>query len=91
MAVDRIVLMGESHRGQKQKFLPIIRSGNGKFFGFGDSNTPNLDKMEGRFAGILPPNVATDEHRTLAKAMLKVKGVNVTKPGTTVRLTPPRR
>jgi hypothetical protein len=34
---------------------------------------------------------ATDEHRTLAKAMLKVKGVNVTKPGTTVRLTPPRR
>ena len=39
----------------------------------------------------LPPNVATDEHRTLAKAMLKVKGVNFTKPGTTVRLTPPRR
>ena len=86
-----IVLMGESQAGQKQKFLPIIRSGNGKFFGFGDSNTPSLDKMEGRFAGILPPKVASDEHRTLAKAMLKVKGVNITKPGTTVRLTPPRR
>jgi len=52
---------------------------------------PQLDSMEGRFAGILPPNVATDEHRTLAKAMLKIKGVNVAKPGTTVRLTPPRR
>jgi hypothetical protein len=93
-AFDRqevIVLMGEARDSQKQKFLPIIRSGNGKFFGFGESNTPGLEKMGGRFARILPPKVATDEHRALAKAMLKVKGVNVTKPGTTVRLTPPRR
>jgi len=93
-AFDRqevVVLMGEDRTGQKQKFLPIIRSGNGKFFGFNKSDMPQLDSMEGRFAGILPPNVATDEHRTLAKAMLKVKGVNVAKPGTTVRLTPPRR
>ena len=49
---------------------------------------PQLDSMEGRFAQILPPNESTDEHRALAKAMLKVKCVNVTKPGTTVRLTP---
>ena len=93
-AFDRqevLVLMGEDRTGQKQKFLPIIRSGNGKFFGFNESDMPQLDSIEGRFAGILPPNVATDEHRTLAKVMLKVKGVNVTKPGTTVRLTPPRR
>src|SRR5450756_2261244 len=61
-AFDRqevIVLMGESHGGQKQKFLPIIRSGNGKFFGFGDSNMPSLDKIEDRFAQILPPKVAS--------------------------------
>jgi hypothetical protein len=93
-AFDRqevIVLMGESHHGQKQKFLPIIRSGNGKFFGFGESNMPDLDKIEGRFAQLLPPKVATIEHRALAQAMLKVKGVNLAKPGTTVRLTPPRR
>jgi len=93
-AFDRqevIVLMGEAQGSQKQKFLPIIRSDNRRFFGFGDSNVPVMDKMEGRFAQILPPNVATDEHRALAKVMLKVKGVNVTKPGTTVRLTPPRR
>ena len=91
-AFDRqevVVLMGEDRTGQKQKFLPIIRSGNGKFFGFNESDMPQLDSMEGRFAGILPPNVATDEHRTLAKAMLKVKGVNVTKSGTTVRLIRP--
>jgi hypothetical protein len=35
--------------------------------------------------------LATAEHRALAQAMLKVKGVNITKPGTMVRLTPPRR
>ena len=79
-AFDRqevIVLLGESHGGQKQKFLPIIRSGNGKFFGLGESNTPSLDKMEGRFAQILPPKAATAENRALAQAMLKVKGVTV--------------
>jgi hypothetical protein len=93
-AFDRqevIVLMGESHGGQKQKFLPIIRSGNKKFFGFGESNMPSLDKIEGRFAQILPPKVADDQMRLLAKTMLKVKGVNIAKPGTTVRLPRSRR
>ncbi len=92
-AFDRqevVALTGEYPNGQKQQYLPIIRSGNGKFFGFNEFKMPKFDSMEGRFAGILPPNVATDEHRLLAKTMLKVKGVNVTKQGTTVRLTPPR-
>ena len=83
--------MGESHIGSKQKYLPIIRSDNGKFFGFGESNMPVLDKIEGRFAQILPPKVATAEHRMVAQAMLKDKGVNFAKPGTEVRLTPPGR
>ena len=74
-----IVLMGESHSGQKQKFLPIIRSSNEKFFGFGESTAPTMDKMEGRFAQILSPKPSTAEHRAVAHAMLKVKGVNVTK------------
>jgi len=88
-AFDRqevIVLMGESRDGQKQKFLPIIRSGNGKFFNLGETTVPSLDKIEGRFAQILPPKVADDQMRLLAKTMLKVKGVNVAKTGTTVRL-----
>ena len=93
-AFDRqevIVLMGESHGGQKQKFLPIIRSGNGKFFNLGETTVPGMDKMTGRFAQILPPKVADDQMRLLAKTMLKVKGVNVAKPGTTVRLPRSRR
>jgi len=52
---------------------------------------PVLDNIEGRFTQILPPKVATPEHRMVAQAMLKVKGVNFAKPGTKVRLTPPRR
>jgi hypothetical protein len=86
-----IVLMGKSHGGQKQKFLPIIRSGNGKFFGFGESTAPGMDKMEGRFAQILPPQPPTDEHRAIAHAALKVKGVNVAKLGKNVRLPNSRR
>jgi hypothetical protein len=35
--------------------------------------------------------VATAEHRMAAQAMLKVKGVNIAKSGTAIRLNPPRR
>jgi hypothetical protein len=60
--------MGESYSGQKQKLLPFIRSGCGKFFGPGESNTPDMDKMEGRFAQILSPKVPDDQMRLLAKS-----------------------
>ena len=93
-AFDRqevIVLMGESHSGQKQKFLPIIRSGNGRFFNLGETTVPGMDKMEGRFAQILPPKVADAQMRLLAQTMLKVKGVKTAKPVGTVRLPRSRR
>lgn len=79
-AFDRrevVVLMGESRNGHKQKFLPIIRSDNGKFFDFGESDMPGLEKMEGRFAQILPPKVPDAQLREVAQAMLHVKGVTV--------------
>jgi hypothetical protein len=93
-AFDRqevIVLMGESLAGLKQKFLPIIRHDNGKIFNLGETTVPGMDKMEGRFAQILPPKVADDQMRLLAKTMLKVKGVNVAKPVGAVRLPRSRR
>lgn len=93
-AFDRrefVVLMGESHTGQKQKFLPIIRSGNGKFFGFGESEVPELDQIKGRFAQILPTKVPDAAMRDLAKVMLKVKGVGRAMPGATPRLPRSRR
>ena len=83
-AFDRqevVVLMGESNAGQKQKFLPIIRSDNGRFFGFGESEVPAFDEMKGRFAQLLPTKVPEHDLRLVAKAMLKVKGVGIIKPG----------
>jgi hypothetical protein len=77
-AFDRreiVVLMGESRNGQKQKLLPIIRSDNGKFFGFGESELPEMDEMKGRFAQLLPTKAPDDGLREVAKAMLKVQGV----------------
>ncbi len=93
-ALDRremIVLMGESHSGQKQKFLPIIRSGNGKFFGFGESEAPTMDEMKGRFAQLLPTKVPDAAMRDLALTMLKVKGVGSATPGAIPRLHRNRR
>jgi hypothetical protein len=93
-AFDRrefVVLTGESRDAQKQKFLPIIRSDNGKFFTFGEPEVPGADELEGRFAQFLPPKVPDAQTRLVAQAMLKVKGVNVAKTGTTVRLPRSRR
>ena len=93
-AFDRrefVVLMGESHGGQKQKFLPIIRSGNGKFFGFGESEVPEMDEMKGRFAQLLPTKVPDAQLREVAKVMLKVKGVKVAQAANAPRLPRSRR
>ena len=59
-AFDRqevIVLMGEDRTRQKQQFLHIVRSSNGKFFGLNESEMPTVDNVEGRFAGILPDQI----------------------------------
>ena len=90
-AFDRqevVVLMGESKTGQKQRILPIIRSGNGRFFGFKEAVMPQTERFEGRFSQILSPNTPTDEHRFIAKAMLEMKGLHLDKPGSSVRLSP---
>jgi hypothetical protein len=83
-AFDReevVVLMGEDRAGQRQKFLPIIRSDNGKFFNLGESPMPAMDSMEGRFAQILSPKVPDAETKLLAQTMLKVKGARPIKLG----------
>ena len=93
-AFDRqevVVLMGESHAAQKQKFLPIIRSDNGRFFGFGEDKAPPIDSMSGRFAHFLPPKVPNAGAREIAKAMLKAEGPDPAKRGAAPRLPRSRR
>jgi hypothetical protein len=78
--------MGEAPGVQKQKFLPIIRTDAGGFFGFGEHNLPGADEMKGRFAHLLPNKAPSAEHRALAQAMLKVQGGNPDQYGATPRL-----
>jgi hypothetical protein len=93
-AFDRqevVVLLGESRTGQKQKLLPIIRSDNGNFFGFGEADASSMDEMTGRFAQLLPTKPPDQGIREVAKAMLKVKGVGQAKGGANPRLPRSRR
>ena len=78
--------MGESHRGQKQKFLLIIRSGNGNFYGLGQSEVPMMDEMKSRFVQLLPTKVPDAATRDLSKAMLKVEDAGRARSGATPRL-----
>jgi hypothetical protein len=76
-ALDRrevVMLMGESQQGQKRKLLPIVRSDNGRFFGFGESEMPELDELKGRFAQILPEKTPDATLRELAVALLQAQG-----------------
>ena len=61
--------------GRSQQLLPIIRSGNYKFFGLGDSVVEKMDKLKGRFSQLLPTKMPDEKMRAVALAMLKVKGV----------------
>ena len=80
-----IVLMGEDRNGQRQQFLPIIRSDNGRFFNLGDSNMPIMDNIEGRFAQILPPKIPDKQGKLLAQAMMKMKQAKMVKLGNPTR------
>jgi len=77
-ALDRqevVLLLGEAGGQQKQKFLPIIRSDNGTFFGFGEFSGLKLDNFEGRFAQVMPPKKPDAQAKMLAGAVLQAMGV----------------
>ena len=77
-AFDReefVVVMGETFGRKTQRFLPILRTGVGGFFGFGEFDALKFDGIEGRFAGMLPPKETTPETRAMAQALLATMGV----------------
>ena len=79
-AIDRqevIVLMGEDRSAQRQQFLTIVRSDNGRFFNLTEAEVPTPDNMTGRFAYILPSKAPDQEMQLLAKTMLKVRGAKI--------------
>lgn len=77
-AIDRkeiVLLTGETRTGFKQKILPIIRTGVGGFFGFGEFDGPAADSLQGRFAGILPPKRPNREMQNKARMVLAAIGI----------------
>ena len=77
-AFDReefVVVMGETQGRKTQRFLPILRTDVGGFFGFGEFDALKFDGIEGRFAGMLPPGKTTPEMRAVAQALLATMGV----------------
>ena len=72
-ALDRrevVLLIGETFGVHTQKFLPIIRTDAGGFFGFGEYDGPEGDSFQGRFAQLMPSQVAPADQRALARRLL---------------------
>ena len=70
------MLAAEARGTKRQKFLPIIRTDVGGFFGFGEFNFPQLENFEGRFAEILPPQAAPSTLKAPARLLLQAMGIS---------------
>ncbi|MEO6246687.1 MAG: hypothetical protein ABIQ12_14775 [Opitutaceae bacterium] len=71
-----VMLTGESRTGCRQKILPIIRTGAGGFFGFGEFEGPEATSFSGRFAQILPPTPPTPADQARVGLLLTAMGVS---------------
>jgi len=77
-ALDRrevVLLIGETFGVHTQRFLPIIRTDAGGFFGFGDYDGPEGDSFQGRFAQLMPPRAAPADQQALARRLLDAMGL----------------
>jgi hypothetical protein len=77
-ALDRrevVLLIGETFGYHTQKFLPIIRTDAGGFFGFGEYDGPQGDSFQGRFAELMPPDATPADQQALARRLLDMMGL----------------
>lgn len=72
---ENIVLLGETSAGNSIKVLPIIRSGNHKFFNLGEPEQMDGYNFAGRFSNVLPTKTAPPEIRQAAGMLLTMKNV----------------
>jgi hypothetical protein len=76
-----VAIMAESREGGAQRFLFIQRDSFGKFTGFGTSLLPQIQEVQGRYAGLMPPSEPSDEMAFAAKNLLQAMGVSLEKVG----------
>ena len=74
-----VIMIGETRHLNKQRILPMERSAEGEFKGFGDERVVEADNVKGRFSNFIPPTNPDDETRDLAKEALRRLGVSVAK------------
>lgn len=77
-ALDRrevVLLIGETFGYHTQRFLPIIRTDAGGFFGFGEYDGPQGDSFQGRFAELMPPHAVPADQQALARGLLDAMGL----------------
>lgn len=72
-----VVLMAEARGVRAQQFLFIERDWQQRFTGFGTSLVPQFDKIEGRFARMMPPKEPSNKDARLARLALRAMGVAV--------------
>lgn len=75
-----IALMGESAGIQQMKILPIRRSPDGGFTGFGEVSILPCDNIEGRFARLLPERPPTPREQARARLLLMSRGIGMDVP-----------
>ena len=72
---EMVILMGESRNGHCQKMLPIERSEDGKFIGFGEAPEMTFHEVQGRFAQFIPPIAPDEQGRERARELLAGMGM----------------
>ena len=77
-----VAIVAESRVECVTRFLFIQRDSFGKFSGFGTSLLPESGTdLEGRFAGLMPPEEPTEQMMAAAKNLLQQMGVSVERRG----------
>ena len=70
-----VFIVAENMETTRSVMLPIRRNRKGGFNGFGSCDLPDIDKLTGRFAGMMPPNQPSPEDRKMARHLLLSMGV----------------
>jgi hypothetical protein len=65
-----VIFMGEARFAGCQKFQPILRSGDGRFAGFGEAPRIDCDTVKGRFAQFLPEKYPDFDTQRAARELL---------------------
>ncbi len=74
-----VVMMGQTRNSCQQRMLPMERDRKGRFIGFGQEHKIHPDRMEGRFANLMPDSYPNAQSKEMAIEALARLGVMVKK------------